>query len=407
MLAFALPDLSWLETKIDTIDGIVDTILADTNELQTNQGNWLTADVSALATSAEITALNDISAEDVWTYVTRELTSAGAGGATAQEVWEYAARSLTTNADIADAVWDELLSGHTDTGSAGKIVSDISSAVTVIDGLIDSIKTVTDKLDAMTANTGTYDRFLATALELAPNADTTAAQIWSYATRTLTDPDSYKADLTTVLANLTTLLSRLSSVRATYLDYLDDIYADAAELNDTKLTTERAGNIDNLDVAVSTRSDFDNETELVIANIDTSDLEIDISTEVIQNAMRTYPDSLPAGENPAFVMPPENTSYVKIYALCYNKESSTPMTDCTGTLELLLPTEEDNKFHDAETEAGTYADDTGELYWHVPPYAKVKVIIPALKINTTGYTGAGAELIRVDNLYKVPQNPTV
>ncbi|MCP3685835.1 MAG: hypothetical protein GY861_24565, partial [bacterium] len=29
--------------KLDTVDGIVDNILVDTNELQTNQGNWLTA----------------------------------------------------------------------------------------------------------------------------------------------------------------------------------------------------------------------------------------------------------------------------------------------------------------------------------------------------------------------------
>jgi hypothetical protein len=31
------------ETKQDVIDGVVDAILVDTNELQTNQGNWLTA----------------------------------------------------------------------------------------------------------------------------------------------------------------------------------------------------------------------------------------------------------------------------------------------------------------------------------------------------------------------------
>lgn len=38
-------DISSLATQasVDVIDGIVDTILADTNELQTNQGNWVTA----------------------------------------------------------------------------------------------------------------------------------------------------------------------------------------------------------------------------------------------------------------------------------------------------------------------------------------------------------------------------
>jgi hypothetical protein len=52
---------------------------------------------------------------------------AGAGGATAQQVWEYATRTLSANtnlsipsaADIADAVWDEASTGHTDAGKAG------------------------------------------------------------------------------------------------------------------------------------------------------------------------------------------------------------------------------------------------------------------------------------------------
>lgn len=40
-------------------------ILADTNDLQTNQGDWLTA--TGFSTSAEISALNDLSFSDIWT----------------------------------------------------------------------------------------------------------------------------------------------------------------------------------------------------------------------------------------------------------------------------------------------------------------------------------------------------
>ena len=40
-------------------------ILADTNELQTNQGDWATADVSSLATQASVDGLNDISVADI------------------------------------------------------------------------------------------------------------------------------------------------------------------------------------------------------------------------------------------------------------------------------------------------------------------------------------------------------
>lgn len=51
----------------------ITNILGDTNELQLNQGNWLTA--TGFSTSAEIAALNDITAADVWGSVTRTLTS--------------------------------------------------------------------------------------------------------------------------------------------------------------------------------------------------------------------------------------------------------------------------------------------------------------------------------------------
>ena len=40
------------DSKLDTVDGIVDSILADTNELQSNQGNWLTA--TGFATSSAL-----------------------------------------------------------------------------------------------------------------------------------------------------------------------------------------------------------------------------------------------------------------------------------------------------------------------------------------------------------------
>ncbi|HOM72125.1 MAG TPA: hypothetical protein PLP86_07745, partial [Armatimonadota bacterium] len=58
-------DVSGLATSaaLATVDGKVDSILEDTNELQTNQGNWLTA-----------TGFSTHSAEDVWRVATRSLT---------------------------------------------------------------------------------------------------------------------------------------------------------------------------------------------------------------------------------------------------------------------------------------------------------------------------------------------
>jgi len=42
------------QTSVDTVDGIVDAILVDTNELQTNQGNWVTATGFSTLTQADI-----------------------------------------------------------------------------------------------------------------------------------------------------------------------------------------------------------------------------------------------------------------------------------------------------------------------------------------------------------------
>lgn len=43
-----------VDGKIDTIDGVVDAILVDTNELQTNQGNWLTAEGFSTHSAADV-----------------------------------------------------------------------------------------------------------------------------------------------------------------------------------------------------------------------------------------------------------------------------------------------------------------------------------------------------------------
>ena len=56
----------------------ITSILADTNELQTSQGNWLTA--TGFSTSAEIAALNDISVTDI---LTTQMTESYAGDGTA------------------------------------------------------------------------------------------------------------------------------------------------------------------------------------------------------------------------------------------------------------------------------------------------------------------------------------
>ena len=61
--------------NLATVGSNVDAILVDTNELQTNQGDWATA--TGFATAAAITALNDLSAADVNSEVDTAIADAG------------------------------------------------------------------------------------------------------------------------------------------------------------------------------------------------------------------------------------------------------------------------------------------------------------------------------------------
>ncbi|RJO61097.1 MAG: hypothetical protein C4542_07365 [Dehalococcoidia bacterium] len=100
------------------------TILADTNELQTNQGDWLTA-----------TGFSTHSAADVWAVATRALTDKA---------------GFSLSAAGVDAIWDEEQAGHVTAGTFG---SYLDSAVSGAGG----------------------------------GSGATAEEVWTYGTRALTD----------------------------------------------------------------------------------------------------------------------------------------------------------------------------------------------------------------------------
>jgi predicted P-loop ATPase/GTPase len=110
-----------------------------------------------------------------------------------------ATRDIPSAATIADAVWDEALSGHTTAGSGGKALGDIdthtdtevASILAAVDTEVAAIKAKTDQLTFTTAN-----QVDATTMSMAANALTAAATasdfgtevataVWASATRTL------------------------------------------------------------------------------------------------------------------------------------------------------------------------------------------------------------------------------
>lgn len=167
--------ISALDGKIDTIDGVVDGIKAVTDNLPDSGALSSLAQASDLATVDGI--VDDIKAVtekldtaleqdgEVYRFTANALEEGPAGegsGATAQQVWEYANRTLTANpgldaAGVRDAV--------------GLSSANLDTQLSTIDGNVDDIKAVTEKLDdTLESDEGTY-RFTADALAEAPAAE--------------------------------------------------------------------------------------------------------------------------------------------------------------------------------------------------------------------------------------------
>ena len=127
------------QTSVDTVDGIVDAILLDTNDLQTNQGNWVTATGFSTLTQADIrTAVGLASANldtqladlpTVAEFEARTLVAANYATAAALAAAQVDLDAITdtgvtcvalTSAAIAD-VWstDTLTESYAPNGAAG------------------------------------------------------------------------------------------------------------------------------------------------------------------------------------------------------------------------------------------------------------------------------------------------
>ena len=162
----------------------IDAILADTNELQTNQGDWATA--TGFSTHSAADVADAVWEEDVTDHsstsdsTAEALAAAGSAG----DPWStaipgaYGAGTAgnvlgnlndPTAAAIADAVWDEAATGHTDAGKAGQQLwtdidailtdtnelqtDDIPGSLSSIDGKIDTIDGIVDDILTDTGTT--------------------------------------------------------------------------------------------------------------------------------------------------------------------------------------------------------------------------------------------------------------
>jgi DNA-binding transcriptional ArsR family regulator len=211
-----------LGKAIADIETDATAIVADTDELQTNQGNWLTAtgfsthDAAAVwAVATRIltagTNLNDISTADV----AAELATYD-GPTKAELDSGLAALNDPTVAAIADQVWDEILSGHLGAGSTGEALNAAGAAgdpwVTALPGAYGggSAGNIVGNLNDLSSSDvatelATYDGPTKAELDsgLAALNDLTAAQVNAEVDTALADYDApTKAELDSGLAAL-------------------------------------------------------------------------------------------------------------------------------------------------------------------------------------------------------------
>ena len=215
-------------------------------------------------------------------------------------------------AEIADAVWDEAISGHTTAGSFGaknqKVVpsetigdykADVSSlatsaALATVGSNVTSIKTKTDNLPASPAAVGS-------AMTLSDNAITAAV----IATDAI-DADAIKADaVSEIQSGLAT-----ASALATVAGYVDDL--------EGRLTATRAGYLDKLNVSGTlAHSDAAATYKADVSSLATSAALATVGSNV--TSIKTKTDNLPA--SPAAVGSPMTLTVGERTAIANEVES--------------------------------------------------------------------------------------
>ena len=179
-------DVSGVATQasVDVIDGIVDTILLDTNELQVNQSGWTTADVSSLLTASSYASslpanFDDLAIEVTTGKVTTANPAAGSGSShtAADVVTAMQAVSSDFKADVSGVATSASVAALNDL-SASEVNTQVDTALADIhlDHLLavdydPSSKpgVVTALLNELVQDDGGVSQFTQNALEKGPS----------------------------------------------------------------------------------------------------------------------------------------------------------------------------------------------------------------------------------------------
>lgn len=163
----------------------ITAILADTNELQTNQGDWVTADVSALATQTSVNTIDTV--VDAIKVVTDQFNFTVAG--------QVDANALTGGGgDDAATIYAHFTSGsNEDAFKADVSALATQASVDTVDTVVDAIKVKTDQLTFTVANQVDSNA-------LTGGGGDDAATIYAHFTSG-SNEDAFKADVSALLTD--------------------------------------------------------------------------------------------------------------------------------------------------------------------------------------------------------------
>ena len=211
----ALSDATWTNAKaafldhsIATIDGNVDTILLDTNELQLNQGNWLTA-----------IGFSTHSATDIWAVGTRALTDKNNFGLSTASI---------------NLIWDDLISGITTNGSIGKLIADNLNATITSRSIPNEYDTVITALQTDLDNPNQYKADVSNLdVAISTRSSHSSSDIWSSVTRSLTDKTNFSLSTSGIKAIWDQLTSGLTTIGSLGKLLVDNINTTISSRNST------------------------------------------------------------------------------------------------------------------------------------------------------------------------------
>lgn len=279
------------QTSLDTVDDFLDTeiaaILADTNELQTDWANGGRLDLILDARASQT------SVDDLPTNAELATSQAAADDATLAAI---AALTIPSAATIADAVWDETLSGHVGSGSTGEALGAAGAAgdpwITALPGsyssgqagyIVGTNLNATVSSRASQASVDTIDDFLDTEIAAiittlgTPAGASVSADIAAIEAQT-DDIGAAGAGLTALAsaANLATLTAYVDTEVAAIKAKTDNLPSDPADASDV------AASIAALDTKIDTIDNF-LDTEIAAIKAKTDSLTFTVAGNVDAN----------------------------------------------------------------------------------------------------------------------------